>query len=603
MANSLLTRLIVGMMLFLFLFSVLNQSSRSKQLPPDIINILQLKSEIASGNVKELKVRKITLYRIDGVRKIVDASKPESFTADLTETQLNEISYLSAQNNVPLIVPIPSNGLFEAMLLNLFWIVLFFGAYWYFVIRNVNKQQSTAFSFGKSKAKKYQSNEGRKTFADVAGCDEAKEEVREVVEFLKNPKKFQRLGARIPRGVLLYGSPGTGKTLLAKAVAGEANVSFLSASGSEFVEMFVGMGAARVRDLFEKARSMKPCVVFIDEIDAVGKKRGVAIGGGHDEREQTLNAILTELDGFNTGDGIVVMAATNRPDILDEALIRPGRFDRQIEVPKPDLAGREMILKIHSRKVPLAENIDLLSVAKDTAGMVGADLENVVNEATMFATRKDKKQVENSDFSEAVDKVSMGPMRKSMKLTEKAKNVTAYHEAGHTLIAKLIPEADPVHKVTIIPRGPALGFTKQLPNDDRYSITQKQLEAMVLVCLGGRAAEELVFNEITTGHSNDFEKATHILKKMIYEFGMDGEAGLAVYKEKTDFWGNPAGLDASQKTKEKLEARLEDILKKKYDEVKELLNKNRSKLDALVKALLEKETLQAEDIDQVINSA
>ena len=474
---------------------------------------------------------------------------------------------------------------------------------WY-MMRQANRANMGAFSFGKSQAKLSGPFDGRKKimFSDVAGSSEAKEELIEVVDFLKNPKKFLDMGARIPRGVLLVGAPGTGKTLLARAVAGEANVPFFYISGSEFVEMFVGVGASRVRDLFNMAKKFAPSIVFIDEIDAVGRQRGAGLGGGHDEREQTLDALLEELDGFDKNCGIVVMAATNRPDILDEALIRPGRFDRQIQVPKPDLAGREMILKIHARNVVLGPEINLLEVAKDTAGMVGADLENVVNEAVLIATRKNKDYVEQSDFSEAVDKVSMGPARKSVKLTNKEKQRTAYHEAGHTLAAMLTGGADPVHKVTIIPRGPALGFTKQLP-EDRHSITKKELEAMVAVCVAGRAAEEVKFGEITTGHSSDFEQATLLLKNMIYELGMDKEAGMAVYKEKTDFWGNPTGLDASQKTKELLEGAVKTKLTKIYNDVKELLVKERNKLDKLASQLMEKETLDANEIRAIINSA
>jgi cell division protease FtsH len=465
------------------------------------------------------------------------------------------------------------------------------------------KQGEQMGKFFKSKSRRFKRSDKKKVFNDVAGCDEAKYELEEIVKFLKEPGKFTSVGAKIPKGVLLVGPPGTGKTLLAQAVAGEANVEFLSATGSEFIEMFVGVGASRVRELFEEAKKLAPCIVFIDEIDAIGKKRGVAIGGGHDEREQTLNQILTELDGFTKSTGVVVIAATNRADVLDEALIRPGRFDRKVYVHPPELEGRVQILKIHSRGVKLGPDVDLEYIAKDTVGMVGADLANIVNEAALIATRRDSPVVEAKDFSEAVDKVSMGPERKSTKMSEEEKRMTAYHEAGHTLVAMLNKEADPVHKVTIIPRGPALGFTKQLPSSDRHSQTKEQLLAKVAVCAGGRVAEELVFNKITTGASNDFEHATFILRKMIYELGMDEEVGPVVYKSGTDFWGQPTGLDVSEKTKELLESRVKKQMDAVMKEVSELLGKNRPKLDALAKMLLEKETLNSEEIKNVLQSA
>lgn len=464
------------------------------------------------------------------------------------------------------------------------------------------KQADMVGKMMKSKSKRFKRSDKKTTFNDVAGCDEAKYELEEIVKFLKEPEKFTSVGAKIPKGALLVGPPGTGKTLLARAVAGEANVEFLSATGSEFIEMLVGVGASRVRELFDEARKLAPCIVFIDEIDAIGKKRGMAIGGGHDEREQTLNQILTELDGFTKSTGIVVIAATNRVDVLDEALIRPGRFDRKVYVHPPELEGRVQILKIHCREVKLGKDVNLEYIAKDTVGMVGADLANIVNEAALIALRRGSSVVEAKDFSEAVDKVSMGPERKSTKMSEEEKRITAYHEAGHTLVAMLNEHADPVHKVTIIPRGPALGFTKQLPNADKHSQTKEQLLAKVAVCAGGRVAEELVFQKITTGASSDFNHATAILRKMIYEFGMDEEVGPVVYKSATDFWGQPTGLDVSEKTKELLESRVKNQLDAIMKEVRELLEKNRPKLDALAKLLLERETLNSEEINNVLKS-
>lgn len=482
--------------------------------------------------------------------------------------------------------------------------LLLFGGFVFVFIwiykRASGASSNEALKFGQTKAKHYAPQQDKRTtFADVAGCDEAKEELWEIVEFLKNPAEFSQLGAKVPKGVLLHGLPGTGKTLLARAVAGEAGVPFFSASGSEFIEMFVGVGAARVRNLFDIARQSAPSIVFIDEIDAIGKKRGMAISGGHDEREQALNQMLAELDGFDQNSRIIVIAATNRPDILDAALTRPGRFDRQVMVPAPDLQGREAILKIHTRNIKMSPDVNLLDIAKDMTGMTGADLANMVNEAALFAGRKKKEFVEQSDFSEAVDKVTMGPARKSMKLSEEEKRIVAYHEAGHVLIAELTECAEPVHKVTIIPRGPALGFTKQTLEEDRYLYAKNQFEAQVAVFLGGRAAEELVFNEATSAASKDLEEATEILKGMVYELGMS-EAGLAVYKEKNDFWGIPTGLDASQKTKEKLEKAVESALEKIYANVGKILRDNRRKLDALAEALLEKETLNAEEIKEIL---
>ena len=560
----------------------------------------ELEQVIEKGEVESMVVDPFT-FQISGNLKPKEQIQYKfKFTA-IGALHMDKIRELAEKKGIPVIAKEPPNPMYGILFNVLLFLILPLG-FFYWLMKKQTGGKGNPFDFGKSKAKRFEPNKDRKTFADVAGCEEAKQEVQEIVEFLKNPAEFSRLGARIPKGVLLYGKPGTGKTLLAKAVAGEAGVAFISANGSKFVEMFVGVGASRVRDLFETARKLAPCVVFIDEIDAVGQKRGAAIYGRPGEDGPNLNALLEELDGFDANSGIIVMAATNRPDVLDEALIRPGRFDRQTQVPSPDLKGRELILKVHTKNKKIDSNVDLFRIAKDTRGMVGADLENVVNEATLIATRKKKSLVDQSDFSEAIDKVSMGPMRKSIRLSEKEIKTTAYHEAGHTLVAMLNPKADPVHKVTIIPRGKALGFTKQLPDADRYSITKGELEAMVEVCVGGRAAEELIMGEITTGHSDDFEKATEILKSMINKFGMSDEAGMAVYKDKTDFFGNTAGLDASQKTKELLEKVLKDRLKEIYDKVKALLKTNENKLHAIANALLEKETLESQDLDLIMKS-
>ena len=441
-------------------------------------------------------------------------------------------------------------------------------------------------------------NKPKVTFEDVAGIDEVKEEVSEIVDFLKNPKKFQQLGGRIPKGVLLAGVPGTGKTLLAKAIAGEANVPFLSVSGSEFVEMFVGVGASRVRDLFEQAKRHAPCIVFIDEIDAVGRRRGAGVTGGHDEREQTLNQLLVEMDGFESSEGIIVIAATNRPDILDPALLRPGRFDRQIYVPLPDVRGRLEILKIHTKDKPLADDVDLEVIARSTPGFSGADLANIVNEAALIAARKNHGKITMEDFEEAKDKVTMGIERKSMVLSEEEKVTTAYHEAGHTLVAKLLPNADKVHKVTIIPRGKALGITQQLPEEDKYTYTKDYLLDRLCVLFGGRVAEELALGTISTGAGNDIERATEIARRMVAEWGMSDRIGPIAVKLKEQF-GEPVEL-ISEEMKRLIDKEVKRIIKETYERTREIISQNMDKLENLAKALLERETLTGEEIDEAM---
>ncbi len=470
---------------------------------------------------------------------------------------------------------------------------------WLSMMRQMSAGSNKALSFAKSRAKVFVDNRPKVTFKDVAGIDEVKEEVSEIVDFLKNPRKYQQLGGRIPKGVLLAGPPGTGKTLLAKAIAGEANVPFLSVSGSEFVEMFVGVGASRVRDLFEQAKRHAPCIVFIDEIDAVGRRRGAGFTGGHDEREQTLNQLLVELDGFESSDGIIVIAATNRPDILDPALLRPGRFDRQIHVPLPDVKGRLEILKIHTRNKPLAEDVDLEVIARSTPGFSGADLANIVNEAALIAARKNHGKITMEDFEEAKDKVTMGIERKSMVLSDQEKLTTAYHEAGHALVAKLLPNADKVHKVTIIPRGRALGITQQLPEEDRYTYTREYLLDRLAVLFGGRVAEELALGTISTGAGNDIERATEIARKMVAEWGMSEKIGPVAVKIKEQF-GEPTEL-VSEEMRRLIDKEVKRIITETYRRTKELLAQNMDKLENLARALLERETLTGEEIDRAIN--
>lgn len=469
---------------------------------------------------------------------------------------------------------------------------------WLSMMRQMSVGSNKALSFAKSRAKIFVDNKPKVTFKDVAGIDEVKAEVSEIVDFLRNPKKFQQLGGKIPKGVLLAGAPGTGKTLLAKAIAGEANVPFLSVSGSEFVEMFVGVGASRVRDLFEQAKKHAPCIVFIDEIDAVGRKRGAGFTGGHDEREQTLNQLLVEMDGFENSEGIIVIAATNRPDVLDPALLRPGRFDRQIYVPLPDVRGRFEILKIHTKNKPLAEDVALEIIARSTPGFSGADLANIVNEAALIAARKNHGKIEMEDFEEAKDKVTMGIERKSMVLSEEERITTAYHEAGHTLVAKLLPNADKVHKVTIIPRGRALGITQQLPEEDKYTYTKPYLLDKLCVLFGGRVAEEVALGTISTGAGNDIERATEIARKMVAEWGMSERIGPIAVKLKEQF-GEPAEL-ISEDMKRLIDKESKRVAKDAYERTKELISENMDKLENLAKALLERETLTGEEIDRAM---
>ncbi|MBT3795583.1 ATP-dependent metallopeptidase FtsH/Yme1/Tma family protein [bacterium] len=475
-----------------------------------------------------------------------------------------------------------------------------------FFFRQIQAGGKGAMSFGKSKARMLNKEDNKKNFKDVAGIDESKEEVQEIVDFLKNPKKFTNLGGRIPKGILLVGSPGTGKTLLAKAIAGEANVPFFIISGSDFVEMFVGVGASRVRDLFAQAKKNSPCIVFVDELDAVGRHRGAGLGGGHDEREQTLNQLLVEMDGFESTEGIIVMAATNRPDVLDPALLRPGRFDRQVVVPRPDVRGREEILKVHTRNTPLSEDVELKIVARSTPGFSGADIENLVNEAALKAARSDKKTLDMNDFEFAKDKVIMGTERRSMVISDHERKVTAYHEAGHALVAKLTPGTDPVHKVTIIPRGMALGLTQQLPTEDKYMLTRDYLLKSIAVLLAGRAAEEIIYDERTTGAGNDLERATEMARKMVTEWGMSEKVGpiRLAQKEGAVFLGKDMSsrTDYSEATSLEIDSEIKQIIVKQYDYAVTLLKENEQILHDLANLLLETESVNAKQLDELLGT-
>jgi len=502
--------------------------------------------------------------------------------------------------------PDDDSGMWQNILISWFPMLLLIGV-WIFFMRQMQGGGGKALAFGKSKAKLSTSKENKVTFQDVAGVDEAKEELEEIIEFLIDPKKFTKLGGRIPKGVLLVGPPGTGKTLLARAIAGEANVPFFNISGSDFVEMFVGVGASRVRDLFNQGKKSAPCIIFIDEIDAVGRHRGAGLGGGHDEREQTLNQLLVELDGFESSEGVIVVSATNRPDVLDPALLRPGRFDRQIVVSNPDVKGREAILGIHTRKIVLAKDIDLSIIARGTPGFSGADLANLANEAALVAARREKKEIEMDDFEHAKDKVLMGAERRSMIIPLQERKNAAYHEAGHALVAKMIPDADPIHKVTIIPRGMALGITQQLPVDERHTYSREYLLDNVTILLGGRVAEELVLNHMTTGAGNDIERATVIVRKMVCEWGMSEKLGPLNYgkNEEHIFLGREIGRhrDFGENTAQEIDEELRKLVIDCYDRAKGLLVEKINALHTIANALLDRETLDGQEIDTIIKDS
>ncbi|KUG26165.1 cell division protein ftsh [hydrocarbon metagenome] len=570
---------------------------------------------LTGDKIAEIKVIKTDIndYKIDGQliteeRILINNNyiRVQRFTVILVEPVLQKQIERWEEREIKFTFVKESNEWLTVLLGLLPWVLII--AVWILIMRRMQAGGGGSrgiFNFGKSKAKLISETSAKVTFKDVAGADEAKQELEEIIEFLKEPSKFQRLGGKIPRGVLLLGPPGTGKTLLARAVAGEAGVPFYTISGADFVEMFVGVGASRVRDLFEQGKKNAPCIIFIDEIDAVGRHRGAGLGGGHDEREQTLNALLVEMDGFEQNSGVIIIAATNRPDVLDPALLRPGRFDRQVVVDRPDVQGREGILKVHTRKIPLDSEVDLKVLAKGTPGLAGADLANLVNEAALLAARKDKKTVGMVDFEEAKDKVMMGTERKSMIISDEEKKTTAYHEIGHVLVARKIPEADPVHKVTIIPRGRALGVTTYLPVDEKHTYARDYLEAMITYALGGRAAERIVFNQFTTGAGNDIEKATKIARKMVCEWGMSEKLGPLAYgqNEEEIFLGREITRhqNYSEKTAQAIDDEVKRIILEAEQRAEKILHDNIEMLHRLSKELLEREILDSEEIDKIIN--
>jgi cell division protease FtsH len=583
--------LVLGLMVLL-LFNLLN---RQQSRDPEII-FSEFVSAVERGEVSEVTIQGPNIHGRYQNGKGFKTFAPED----------PGLVQLLHQKDVKIAAK-PEDGEPWYMLFLMQWfpMLLLIGV-WIFFMRQMQVGGGKAMSFGKSRAKLLTENQHKVTFADVAGIDEAKEELEEIIAFLKDPKKFTKLGGRIPKGVLLVGPPGTGKTLLARAIAGEAGVPFFSISGSDFVEMFVGVGASRVRDLFVQGKKNAPCIIFIDEIDAVGRHRGAGLGGGHDEREQTLNQLLVEMDGFESNEGVILIAATNRPDVLDPALLRPGRFDRRVVVPRPDVKGREGILRVHMRRVPVSTDVDLSLLARQTPGFAGADLENLVNEAALLAARKNKDKVEMSDFEIAKDKVMMGSERKSMLLSLEERRNTAYHEAGHALVAKLIPGTDPVHKVTIIPRGMALGLTQQVPIDDRHTYTREFLTNNLAILFGGRAAEELILGHMTTGAGNDLERATDLARKMVCEWGMSERLGPMTFgkKEEQIFLGRDFTQlqDYSEGTAVEIDAEVRRLITESYERAKRLLRENLAALHRMAEVLLEKEVLDGPEIDEIVQS-
>ncbi|MCC6543761.1 MAG: ATP-dependent zinc metalloprotease FtsH [Nitrospirae bacterium] len=580
--------IIGGVMILLYYLSQQGTPTSKEMVFSDFLN------KIEAGDVTDVVIKE---KKITGTLK--DGAQFNTYVVDYP----NLVTDLRAKNVKITVKPPDDTPWYIAFLFSWGPIILLV-AVWIFFMRQTQMGGNKALSFGKSKAKLLTEDRKKVTFADVAGVEEAKEEVQEIIEFLKDPPKFQKLGGRIPKGVLIVGPPGTGKTLLAKAIAGEANVPFFSISGSDFVEMFVGVGASRVRDLFDQGKKNAPCIIFIDEIDAVGRLRGAGLGGGHDEREQTLNQLLVEMDGFETTEGVILIAATNRPDVLDPALLRPGRFDRQIVVGRPDVRGRVEILKVHTKKIPLSSDVNLETIARGTPGFSGAELANLVNEAALYAARINKKSVEMTDFEAAKDKVLMGVERKSLFISEKEKKNTAFHEAGHTLVAKLLPGTDPIHKVTIIPRGRALGLTQQLPVDEKYTYSKEFLYSNIAVLMGGRAAEELMMNHMTTGAGNDIERATDLARKMVCEWGMSEKLGPLTFGKKQEeiFLGREISQhrDYSEDTAIMIDAEVKRLVMENYDRAKKMLKDNINTLKALAEALLEKEVLDGPEIEEII---
>ena len=569
---------------------------RQNQAAPQEISFSSFQQKLDAG-----EIQKVTIEASHISGELKSGGEFATYAPAVTEGLLAE---LTAKNVEVTAHPARESSFWQTLLITWFPMLLFIGI-WIFFIRQMQAGGGKAMSFGKARARLLTENQQRVTFEDVAGVEESKVELEEIIAFLREPKKFTRLGGRIPKGVLLVGPPGTGKTLLARAVAGEAGVPFFSISGSDFVEMFVGVGAARVRDMFEQAKKSAPCIIFIDEIDAVGRHRGAGLGGGNDEREQTLNQMLVEMDGFETNVGVIVMAATNRPDILDPALLRPGRFDRQVYVTLPDVRGREQILNVHMRKVPIGQDIRADILARGTPGFSGADLANLVNEAALFAARRNGRLVEMGDFERAKDKIMMGPERKSMVMPEDERRNTAYHESGHALVARLMPKTDPVHKVTVIPRGRALGVTMQLPETDRYSMDKERMLSTISVLFGGRIAEEVFMHQMTTGASNDFERATHIARDMVTRYGMTDELGPMVYAENEGevFLGRSVTkqVNVSEETMQKVDKQIRRIIDEQYAIARKLIEDNQDKIHAMASALLEWETIDSDQIDDIMN--
>ena len=593
--NNSFSKIAVWVVIALVLFTVFRQFD-GRPAAQETVSYTQFMDDAQAGKIRKVDVQGDVLHVIP------DNGRPYTLTSPGDLWMVSDLMKAGVQ--------VSGKAREEpSLLMSIFvsWFpMLLLIAVWIFFMRQMQGGgKGGAFSFGKSKAKMLDESTNNITFVDVAGCDEAKEDVTELVDFLRDPSKFQKLGGRIPRGVLMVGSPGTGKTLLAKAIAGEAKVPFFSISGSDFVEMFVGVGAARVRDMFENAKKHAPCIIFIDEIDAVGRQRGAGLGGGNDEREQTLNQMLVEMDGFESGQGVIVIAATNRPDVLDPALLRPGRFDRQVVVPLPDIIGREQILRVHMRKVPIGTNVDAMVLARGTPGFSGADLANLVNEAALFAARRNGRLVDMSDFEKAKDKIIMGAERRSIVMPEDERRNTAYHESGHAVVARMLPKTDPVHKVTIIPRGRALGVTMQLPEGDRYSMDKERLLSTIAVLFGGRIAEELFMDQMTTGASNDFERATAIARDIVTRYGMTTELGPMVYADNEGevFLGRSVTKTThmSEATMQKVDSEIRKIIDEQYTRARTILEENRPKVESMAKALLEWETIDSDQINDIID--
>ena len=597
MDNKIFSRIAVWALVGLVLFTVFRQYEDAYAPPRDTISYTQFMEDAKAGKVRRVDIQGRTLIVTPQTGEEFKLTNPVDIWM-VDELRKSNVQIYGKAEEEP--------SLLTTIFISWFPMILLIGV-WIFFMRRMQGGAGGgggAFSFGKSKARKLDEESNKVRFRDVAGCDEAKEDVQEIVDFLREPKRFQRLGGRIPRGLLLVGPPGTGKTLLAKAIAGEAGVPFFTISGSDFVEMFVGVGAARVRDMFETAKKNEPCIIFIDEIDAVGRQRGAGLGGGNDEREQTLNQMLVEMDGFDSGANVIVIAATNRPDVLDPALLRPGRFDRQVVVPLPDIRGRDQILNVHMRKIPVGKDVDSMVIARGTPGFSGADLATLVNEAALFAARRNGRVVKMCDFENAKDKIMMGAERRAMVMSEDERRNTAYHESGHAVVARLMPKSDPVHKVTIVPRGRALGLTMQLPKEDRYAYDRQYLLTRIAILFGGRIAEEVFMNQMTTGASNDFERATQMARDMVMRYGMSDRLGPMVYSENEGevFLGRSVTktTNISEKTMQEVDAEVRRIIDEQYAIARRLIEENRDKMEVMAKALLDWETIDADQIDDIM---